>query len=229
MIVVVNSASWASQTIANHFIELRRIPTNNIFYIAWEGPLDAITVDTFRDKILGPVLANIDRRGLSGQIDQIIYSSDLPYEINLTADLHGGATPPQLSPSGSITAATYFWPLVMQHNPLWIGLQTNQYMRSAANRTTAAATHGFRSWYGWGADGELLEAGGSHYMISVMLGVTSGRGNSVSEAVTCLRGAPWSMARARAARSTSCAATIRASERDPAASKRRRPNCTSSA
>src|SRR5205814_1871731 len=44
-------------------------------------------------------------------------------------------------------------------------------------------SHGFRSWYDWGPKGELMEAGGSRYLLSTMLGVTSGRGNTVQEVV----------------------------------------------
>ncbi len=37
---------------------------------------------------------------------------------------------------------------------------------------STVGSHGFRSWYGWGAKGELMEAGGSRYMLSTVLGVT---------------------------------------------------------
>ena len=46
---------------------------------------------------------------------------------------------------------------------------------------STVGSHGFRSWYGWGAKGELMEAGGSRYMLSTVLGVTYGRGNTVGE------------------------------------------------
>ena len=46
---------------------------------------------------------------------------------------------------------------------------------------SSVGSHGFRSWYGWGAKGELMEAGGSRYMLSTVLGVTYGRGNTLGE------------------------------------------------
>ncbi|HEY2760293.1 MAG TPA: hypothetical protein VGI75_06110, partial [Pirellulales bacterium] len=52
---------------------------------------------------------------------------------------------------------------------------------------TSVGSHGFRAWYGWGPHGELLEAGGSRYMLSMMLGVTFGRGNTVQEIVRYLQ------------------------------------------
>ncbi len=61
-------------------------------------------------------------------------------------------------------------------------------------------TRGFRSTYGWDALGNPSESG-VHYMLSTMLGVTSGRGNSVEEVIACLR-------RAQGADSTSPRGTV---------------------
>jgi hypothetical protein len=66
-------------------------------------------------------------------------------------------------------------------------------MRSFTNlaqklsRHSDPPTHGFHSWYGWGRNGELREGGGQPYMLSTMLAYTSGRGNSVSEALRYLK------------------------------------------
>ncbi|HEY2826570.1 MAG TPA: hypothetical protein VGJ04_03135, partial [Pirellulales bacterium] len=47
------------------------------------------------------------------------------------------------------------------------------------------------SWYGWTEKGDLDEAGGSRYVLSAVLGVTFGRGNSVGEIIRYLqRSAP---------------------------------------
>lgn len=53
-------------------------------------------------------------------------------------------------------------------------------------------TRGFRASYAWNDAGEPPSAGKSpspdpHYMLSTMLGVASGRGNSVAEVLDCLR------------------------------------------
>ena len=185
--LVVNRASWASQTVANYYVALRQVPAANIFYLDWTGGTDTIDVETFRQQILGPVLLQIDRRRLSDQIDAIIYSSDFPYHVNLSGDLGKQQPPKQLSPEASITSATFLWQLVMSKNPNVISLRNNQYTRSAGERVTNPLTQGFRSWYGWGANGELIEGGGIRYLLSTMLAVTSGRGNSVEEAVGYLR------------------------------------------
>ena len=185
--VVVNRASWASMAVANHYVALRQISPSNICYLDWRGGTDAIDVETFRQQILGPVLLQVERRSLADQIDAIVYSSDFPFQVNVAGDLRGQQPPKQLSPVASLTGATYLWQFVMNKDPNVIGMRNNQYTRSAANRVTDPITHGFRNWYGWGNEGQLVEAGGIHYLISTMLAVTSGRGNSVPEAVGYLR------------------------------------------
>jgi tetratricopeptide (TPR) repeat protein len=48
-------------------------------------------------------------------------------------------------------------------------------------------TQGFRSIYAWDAKGEVTKLDGPRYLLSTVLAVTSGRGNSVREAVEALR------------------------------------------
>lgn len=56
------------------------------------------------------------------------------------------------------------------------------------NRTfEVQPSHSFRSAYEWNERGEIVPSGGRRYMLSTMLAVTSGRGNSVGEAIECLR------------------------------------------
>jgi len=185
--VVVNAASWASQTVANHFIELRQIPPVNVFYLDWTAGTDSIEGDAFRQRILGPTLEMIDRRGLAGQIDYIVYSSDLPYGVDLSRDFVNAKIPDVARPGLSINSATYLWHLVFAKSALMMHPNINHYMREARERKVEFPTHGFRSWYGWGNQGEIIEAGGQPYMLSTMLAMTSGRGNSVNEAVSYLK------------------------------------------
>jgi hypothetical protein len=185
--LVVNAASWASQTVANHFIQLRQIPSANVLYIDWTGGFESVDADTMRGKILIPTLDMIEKRGLLGQIDYVVYSSDFPYTVDLLKDFPGFKFSDQARPDCSITSVTYLWNLLLSKIPVVMDIQVNYYMRTPEHRTTAEATRAFRSWYGWGARGELLEAGGQPYMLSTMLAMTSGRGNSVREAIAYLR------------------------------------------
>src|SRR5262249_45045585 len=66
-----------------------------------------------------------------------------------------------------------------------------QLLRAESVDPTSVGSHGFRSWYAWGPKGELMESAasnfGMHYLLSTMLGVTSGRGNTVPEILSYLK------------------------------------------
>ena len=193
--VVVNTRSWASKTIANYFCHLRRVPASNIFYLDRPGSNTWLTVDAFREVMLDPILKEVDKRGLGGQIDYIVYSSDYPYEIRFDTDL----PQPQRFASGSITGLTYLAQWVQAEDPRYTG-NVNWYMRMPRSHekgytlidgNVEAATRGFRSTYQWGPAGEQVENGGQHYLLSTMLAYTSGRGNSVAEAIRYLQRSAW--------------------------------------
>jgi len=189
VLLVVNAHSEASLTVANHYCQLRHIPPGNVLQLDWEGSTDAVGIETFREKILGPALRAAAERDLGEQIDYVIYSSDFPTRIDFASDL-----PPEQrgAPllSGAITGLTYLYQPVLQRSPQYTSLKANRYMRQPdaldGNDASGGATHGFRGWYGWGPQGELLESGGSRYLLSTMLAVTSGRGNSVPEVLNYL-------------------------------------------
>ncbi|CAK9073420.1 Uncharacterized protein SCF082_LOCUS38288 [Durusdinium trenchii] len=184
-VVVVNQNSWASKTVANHFIQLRNVPSCNVVYVDWDEGVETTDVDSFRSKILTPVLTTIAGRHLDSQIDYVIYSVDFPFEVQIQKDIEGRNAPKQITPSGSITGLTYFWELVTAKNPNYVRIDANGYYRRTDGGVPAS--HGFRSWYGWDSQGQLVEAGGNHYVLSTMLGVTTGRGNSVNEVLECLK------------------------------------------
>ena len=163
----MNANSWASLTVANEFIALRKIPPVNVLYIDWNGGFESTDGDTFRTKILAPALSALGSRAIYDHIDYIIYSSDFPYAIGTGKDYPETLKlPTYATPAASVNSATYFWNLVMAKQPMMYDLNINQYMRGFLNlqhkidRQTAAPTHGFHAWYGWGAGGALLEAGG---------------------------------------------------------------------
>lgn len=193
LLLVVNANSWASITVANEFIALRKIPAVNVVYLNGTGQ-EAISGEDFRKQMLGPILQAAEARGLLTQIDAIIYSSDFPYIVDTTADYPQITKFPQgFSPQLSLNSATFLWNMVGAKAPQVLELNANQYMRAFTNnmqklsRKGDPPTHGFRSWYGWGQAGELREGGGQIYMLSTLLAYTGGRGNSVAEAVRYLR------------------------------------------
>src|ERR1035437_5715407 len=93
-LVVVNPESWASLTVGNHFIHDRCIPDCNVVFQSFKLDRrdDTTDVETFREKLLKPVLSAIKDRGLEKQIDCIAWSSDFPTAIDFTGDQIGRAS-----------------------------------------------------------------------------------------------------------------------------------------
>ncbi|MEX0585947.1 MAG: hypothetical protein WD176_04850 [Pirellulales bacterium] len=187
--LLVNRRSWQSQTVANHYIQLRGIPASNVLSLDWDGGPDSTSIDLFRQKILQPALEAMAQRGLAGQIDYLIYSSDFSYSIDLSGEAPSDIPADNrraFAPTGSINGVTYLWQFVMARSPGYFARNMNEYMRHSESQPRDNQTRGFRSWYGWGSNGSLRETGGRHYLLSTMLAVTSGSGNSVPEVISYL-------------------------------------------
>jgi len=187
--LVVNPESPASLAIANAYVAVRQIPPINVMMLPWKESREETSVATFRAAILDPVLEAIEGRSLVPQIDAIVYSSDFPWRISFKDELPEQLAGVDKFPAGSLTGMTTLFPLVKSSNGGWIDRASNRYYRPLDARGIPRETLGFRGWYGWGTQGEQMEAGGIRYLLSAMLGVTSGRGNSVDEVVSMLRSA----------------------------------------
>ena len=127
--VVVNADSWASLTIANHYIQLRQVPPSNVVYLSDLPSFEQIDVDTFREKILIPVFKVLNDRDLLEHIDYIVYSADFPTTIDMKKDLGGAVPAKELTPLASITSLTYLFQAVLQKSPMALDLQNNFYTR----------------------------------------------------------------------------------------------------
>ena len=187
--LVVNASSPASIEIGNAYIALRNIPPINVFMLPWEGSREAIPIAEFRDTLLSPILQAIDGRRLSSQIDHVVYSSDFPWRIDFEAELPAALVGQDHYPSASLTGLTMQYMAVLSRRPSFLEVGNNAYWRPLDDDGVPRETHGFRSWYGWGAAGEVLDAGGPRYLLATMLGVTQGRGNSVAEIIASLASA----------------------------------------
>jgi hypothetical protein len=188
--LVVNASSAASLAVANAFIALREVPPINVFAIAWDGPDDAVPSSVFREQILSPVLTAIDARGLAPQIDCIAYSCGFPWRIDFRDDLPEPLAARDKYPAGSLTGMTFLFSATLEPPvgsvPRWLSRHANRYAPPPPPDGSPPTTRGFRAATGWGPDGEPAEAGGSHHVLAVMLGVTAGRGNSVAEICSSL-------------------------------------------
>lgn len=187
--LVVNALSPDSLAVANAFAVLRGVPPINVLMLPWQGSTESVPIATFREELLRPILQAIDARKLSPQIDYVVYSSDFPWRIDFTAELPAELVGKDNYPSGSLTGMTTLFAAVQQGSPAYLDPSSNLYWRPLNADGVPTATTGFRSWYGWGPHGELLEAGGSRYLLAAMLGVTAGRGNTVPEILRYLASA----------------------------------------
>jgi uncharacterized protein (TIGR03790 family) len=196
VLLVVNSNSDSSKTIANAYIEMRKIPPNHVLYLDWKGGLEATDGLTFRDQILTPVIKALDERHLSLQVDYIVYSSDFPWKVELKALYPDDNFTSPFDPIASLTGATYLLPFILGKQPAVVMPSVNWYvpgnMKANELQCTQLAnvpSRGFRSRYLWDANGDKVDdpTKGQRYLLSTMLGVTQGRGNTVTEVLSYLR------------------------------------------
>ncbi len=174
--LVVNSRSWTSRAIANHYCELRSIPAANVLFLDWSGSVEKTDIATFRSQILQPIIDTINKRKLGDQIDYVVYSADFPYEIDFSAEQTGKFR------SGSITGLTFLYESVLSRQSQDLWRPNNEY---ASTSVAADASRGFSNTVRWAASRPA--AGGRRYLLSTMLGYTSGRGNSLEQVIAYLK------------------------------------------
>jgi hypothetical protein len=131
VVVVVNTRSWASLSVANEYIRQRNISPSHV--IALDLPFgrmdDATDVASFREHILAPVLAAIKDRGLQSLVDCVAYSADIPTAIDFSKDVGGGDVAGEI---GSVNGLTFLHEMVLARKAYWdLGAQTNAYYRES--------------------------------------------------------------------------------------------------
>ena len=140
-IVVINAQSASSKLIGNFYVNKRRIPPANVIYLDDIPNNEVIKLDEFKEKILRPLLVEIDARKLSQQIDYIIYSSDFPSKVNgasLRKELEQSknnqyrnlAKSKTSFPQLSLNSATYYYQSVLVgRHEAYLNLNSNFYYR----------------------------------------------------------------------------------------------------
>jgi len=205
VLLVVNQRSTDSLCIANHYAALRHIPPSNFLFLDWDPKQENTDVDTFREKILLPVLRAAKLPLPGRQIDYVVYSSDFPWGIRIDedikkfkAELEKQEQGPKeksvvkspmwttFTPVASINGLTYLWELVMTNN-FYVHPNCNWYARTGATEQAKEPTLGFSSITGYGPHGEAGTVPGRHYLLSTMLAVTAGRGNTRNESLNYLQ------------------------------------------
>jgi uncharacterized protein (TIGR03790 family) len=190
----VNTASESSKTVANHYISLRDIPPNNVFYVEWKGGLELCNARFFRSVVLLPALKAIGERGLAAQIDYLVYSSDFPWRVGFQPLFPDDEFPENFPPYGSVTGVTYLAPYlapeeanpaIVMPNVNWYVPQLNDKNLHHCEQIGSVPSRGFRSRYLWDKSGERTDdpKNGQRYLLSAILGVTRGRANTVQEVI----------------------------------------------
>lgn len=128
-VVVVNADNPDSVAVAAKYVKLRSMHTVNVINLRGlpAGPVNKVA--DFRDKILQPVLSAIRERGLSRQIDYIIYSAGFPYAVDVSEDMAGKSFPRYITQPASLTGLTYLADLVLARNLDYLSLEANWYCR----------------------------------------------------------------------------------------------------
>ncbi|WP_146449231.1 hypothetical protein [Bythopirellula polymerisocia] len=186
-------------TVANHYINFRKIPATNVFYLDYPAGRISAPSSQFKKRILEPVLTQIKDRKLTSQIDYIAYSCDFPWKINFADQFSTETLPRQQTPWLSLPAATYLSAFVLADRKEMLGALSNFYCTPVNN--LIVVSRGFRSSYRWSLGGRRAGAEGLPYMLSAMLGVNTVPGNTVDEIV-------WYLKRAAGADGTKPKGTI---------------------
>ena len=98
--VIVNQNSTNSVQLGNYYCEKRQVPPQNLLRVNWPGSNLTWAKTDIDTVILNPLLAMLSARQLTNQIDYVLLSMDIPYQLtsstnqnSTTADLFYGFKP----------------------------------------------------------------------------------------------------------------------------------------
>jgi uncharacterized protein (TIGR03790 family) len=81
VVVVVNQNSTNSVQLGNYYCERRCVPPQNLLRINWTGGNTIWTQSDFETNLLNPLVAMLAGRGLTNQVDYVVLSMDIPYQV----------------------------------------------------------------------------------------------------------------------------------------------------
>ena len=137
---------------------------------------------------------------MAAQIDYVVYSCDFPSRVSLQTLFPDAKFDLPTRPWASITGATYLWKYVRDKNSAMMLPIVNWYVSPGGRdnlgkcqKLENVKSRGFHATTFWTSDGGTTKdrSEGQTYLLSTMLGVTRGRGNTVEEVLSYLeRSAP---------------------------------------
>jgi uncharacterized protein (TIGR03790 family) len=82
VVVIVNQSSRNSVQLGNYYCERRQVPPQNVLRINWSAANTMIwTLSDFTTNLFNPLLAMLAGRQLTNQIDYVVLSMDIPYQV----------------------------------------------------------------------------------------------------------------------------------------------------
>jgi uncharacterized protein (TIGR03790 family) len=113
VVVVVNQNSTNSVQLGNYYCERRGVPPQNLLRINWTGGNATWNRSNFETNLLNPLVSVLSSRGLTNQVDYVVLSMDIPYQLtaadginSTTAALFYGFKPDDLGDSCSLPTAS---------------------------------------------------------------------------------------------------------------------------
>ncbi len=92
VVVVVNQNSTNSLQVGNYYCEKRGVPPQNVLRINWTGGNKVWTQSEFDSLLRVPLNAMLAGRQLTNQVDYILLSMDIPYQVMATTNGYCGTT-----------------------------------------------------------------------------------------------------------------------------------------
>jgi uncharacterized protein (TIGR03790 family) len=81
VVVVVNQNSTNSVQLGNYYCERRGVPPQNLLRVNWTGGNINWTRSDFETVLLNPLVAMLSSRGLTNQVDYVVLSMDIPFQV----------------------------------------------------------------------------------------------------------------------------------------------------
>ncbi len=81
VVVVVNQDSTNSVQLGNYYCEQRQVPPQNVLRVNWTGGNISWDEANFESVLLNPFRTMVSSRGLTNQIDFVVLSMDLPFQV----------------------------------------------------------------------------------------------------------------------------------------------------
>jgi uncharacterized protein (TIGR03790 family) len=83
LVVVVNQSSTNSLQLGNYYLEQRQVPAQNVLRINWAGGNTIWSAADFTTNLYNPLLALLSARQLTNQVEDVVLSMDIPYQVDL--------------------------------------------------------------------------------------------------------------------------------------------------